>query len=236
MNESAHDSEHGRSRLRAMPGRLNERSRAVVDAALDRVFDEPYAVETPDDFERLMTSHHGTSAAGTVATAGTIAAFVRSATPVAERALRFARVGSSAAGKTPFLPAKLAKYAILAIPVALSLTGTVRRGIHELQVLASFLIHEFHRAGIEPDRGLVRALTVAITTDPDRRPNLDASARRSGAGLGGQWVLRSVGNDSVSAVRNRARLQLAAVERLDLPELARQWAQRDTGTRRQLEG
>jgi hypothetical protein len=214
-------------RLRAVPGRLNERSRAVVDAALDRVFDEPYSVETPDDFERLMTSHHGTSAAGTLATAGTIAAFVRSATPFAERALKFARVGSSAAAKTPFLPAKLAKYAIMVIPVAMTLTGTVRRGVYELQVLASFLIHRFRHVGIDPDPGLVRALTVAITTDPDRRPNLGASARRSGAGLGGQWILRSVGNDSVSAVRNRARLQLAAVERLDLRELARQWAQRE---------
>jgi hypothetical protein len=215
------------ARLRAVPGRLNERSRAVVDTALDRVFDEPFAVETPDDFERLMTSHHGTSAAGTLATAGTIAAFVRSATPFAERAFKLARIGSSAASKTPFLPARVAKYAIAAIPVAMTLTGTVRRGVYELQVLASFLIHRFRQEGVDPDPGLVRALTVAITTDPDRRPNLDASARRTGAGVGGQWVLRSVGNDSVSAVRNRARLQLAAVERLDLRELARQWAQRD---------
>lgn len=216
------------ARLRAMPGRLNERSRAVVDGALDRVFDEPYAVETAEDFERLMLAHHGTSGPGALASAGAIAAFVRSATPFAERALRFARVGSSAAGKTPFLPAKLAKYAIVAIPVALSLTGSARRGVHELQVLASFLIHRFRQHGIEPERGLVRALTVAITLDPDRRPNLASSGRRAGAGLGGQWIVRSIGDDSANAVRNRARRQLAAVERLDLPELARQWAQRDT--------
>jgi hypothetical protein len=222
------DTDGAMARLRAMPGKLNDRSRAVVDSALDRIFDEPFAVETPEDFERLMVAYHGSSGPGALASAGAIAAFVRSATPFAERALKFARVGSSAAGKTPFLPAKVAKYAIAAIPVALSLTGSARRGVHELQVLASFLIHRFHQEGIEqPDRGLVRALTVAITTDPDRRPNFDTSARRSGAALGGQWILRSIGNDSASAVRNRARLQLAAIERLDLPELARQWAQRD---------
>jgi hypothetical protein len=184
-------------------------------------------VETPEDFERMMVAYHGSSGPGGLASAGAITAFVRSAAPFAERALKFARVGSSAAGKTPFLPAKIAKYAIFAIPVALSLTGSARRGVHELQVLASFLIHRFRQHGIEPDRGLVRALTIAITTDPDRRPNVDTSARRSGAALGGQWILRSIGNDSATAVRSRARLQLGAIERLDLPELAHQWAQRD---------
>lgn len=226
MSDTPHDDDGTIARLRAMPGRLNQRSRAVVDGAIDRVFDEPFAVETPEDFERLMVAHHGSSGPGAIASAGAIAAFVRSATPFAERAFKFARVGSSAAGKTPFMPAKVAKYAIAAIPVALSLTGSARRGVHELQVLASFLIHRFRQHGIEPDRGLVRALTVAITIDPDRRPQIEASARRSGAGLGGQWILRSVGNDSASAVSRRAQLQLAAVERLDFPELARQWAQR----------
>ena len=72
--------------------------------------------------------------------------------------MKVVKVGSSAAGKTPFLPAKIAKYAVVAIPVALSLTGSARRGVHELQVLASFLIHRFRQHGIEPDRGLVRAL------------------------------------------------------------------------------
>ena len=227
MNETPRDPDGTIARLRAMPGKLNERSRAVVDSALDRIFHEPFAVETPEDFERMMVAYHGSSGPGALASAGAIAAFVRSATPIAERALKFARIGSSAAGKTPFMPAKVAKYAIAAIPVALSLTGSARRGVHELQVLASFLIHRFHQHGIEPDRGLVRALTVTITIDPDRRPNLETSARRSGAGLGGQWILRSVGNDSADAVRRRAQLQLAAVERLDLPALARQWAQRE---------
>ena len=213
-------------RLKAVPLRFGDKSRAVVDSALDHVFDEPYAVETPEDFERLMVAQHGSSGPGAFASAGAIAAFVRSATPIAERALKFAKVGSSAAGKTPFLPAKVAKYAIVAIPVALSLTGSARRGVHELQVLASFLIHRFHHEGIEPDKGLVRALAVSITVNPDRRPQLDTNAARAGAGLGGQGIVRSVGNDSVSAVRQRARLQLAAVERLDLPELARQWDQR----------
>jgi hypothetical protein len=214
-------------RLRAMPQRLNDRSRAVVDSALDRVFAEPYAVTTPDDFVRLMVERGGAHGPNALATAGAITAFVRSATPIAERLFKVASVSSSAAAKTPFMPAKLVKYAVAAIPVALSLTGSARRGVHELQVLASFLIHRFRAEGIDPDRGLVRALTVAITLDPDRRPQLDAGAGKIGAGLGGQWIFRSVGHDSTTAVRKRAELQLGAVERLDLQDLAVQWDRRD---------
>jgi hypothetical protein len=212
--------------LRDTPQRITERSRAVVDSALDRVFAEPFTVATPDDFERLMTEQHGTGGPGAIASAGAIAAFVRSATPLAERAMKFAKVSSSAAGKTGFAPAKVAKYALAAIPIALSLTGSARRGVHELQVLASFLIHQFRAAGIDPDRGLVRALTVSIATNPDRRPQLDPGAGKLSTALGGQWIMRSVGKDSASAGRERARLQLAAVERLDLAEVAEQWAQR----------
>jgi hypothetical protein len=212
--------------LRDTPQRLSERSRAVVDSALDRVFAEPFTVTTAEDFERLMTEHHGTGGPGAIASAGAIAAFVRTATPFAERAMKYARVSSSAAGKTGFAPAKVAKYALAAIPVALSLSGSARRGVHELQVLASFLIHRFRAVGIDPDRGLVRALTVSIAMNPDRRPQLDAGAGKLSAALGGQWVMRSVGKDSAHAGRERARLQLAAVERLDLVELSEQWAQR----------
>ena len=210
--------------------RLNQQARSLVERSLDRVFDEPYAVLADEDFERLMTEHHVASGPGLLASAGAIAAFVRTATPVAERALKLARVGTNAAGKA-YVPARVAKYTLAIVPVAMSLTGVTRRGIHELQVLASFLIFRFRAAGIEPDRALVRALTLAIARDPDRRPQLDGA--RAGAGIGMQWIMRSIGKDSASAVRRRARAQLAAVDRLDLPELARQWG--DAPGRRALD-
>ena len=203
--------------------RLSQQSRAIVDRALDRVFDEPFDVATPEDFERLMTDRHGGGGPGALANASAVAVFVRSATPIAERLLGYARVGSSAAGKTGFAPARVVKYALAAIPVALSLSGTVRRGVHELQVLASYLAQRFRMAGIEPDRGLVRALTLAISRDPDRRPQLDTTGRRASAAIGTQWVMRSLGKDSASAVRERARAQLAALDRLDLAAIDREW-------------
>jgi len=212
--------------FRDAPQRFAEQSRAVVDRALDHVFDEPYHVTTPEDFERLMTDQHGGGGPGALANASAVAVFVRSATPVAERVFKYARVGSNAAGKTGFAPARVAKYTLAAIPIAMSLTGTARRGVHELQVLASYLVHRFRAAGVDPDRGLVRALTVAIARDPDRRPQLDTSAGRASAGIGAQWVMRSLGKDTTSAARDRARAQLAAVERLDLTDVAAEWAER----------
>jgi hypothetical protein len=207
-------------RWQEAPQQLNRQARALVDRSLDRVFDEPYTVLSDEDFERLMTEHHG-GGPGLLASAGAVAAFVRSATPVAERALRFAKVGTSAAGKA-YMPAKVAKYTLAIVPVAMTLTSTTRRGIHELQVLASFLMFRFRAAGIEPDRGLVRALTLSIARDPDRRAQLDDRSARA-TGIATQWVMRSVGKDSPASVRRRARAQMAAVDRLDLVELARQW-------------
>jgi hypothetical protein len=202
------------------PQRLNQQARALVDRSLDRVFDEPYTVLSDEDFERLMTEHHA-GGPGLLASAGAVAAFVRSATPVAERALKFAKVGTDAAGKA-YMPAKVAKYTLVLVPVAMSLTGTTRRGIHELQVLASLLISRFRAAGIEPDRNLVRALTLSIARDPERRPQLD-TGMSAGTGIGMQWVMRTIGKDSPSTVRRRARAQLAAVDHLDLAEIDRQW-------------
>jgi hypothetical protein len=209
--------------LRDATQRLNAQSRALVDHALDRVFAEPFAVTTPRDFERLMLDHRTGSGHESLESA----AWVRSALPlVLARLLRVSRVGSRVAGKVPFLPAKVAKYAIAAIPIAMSLSTTARHGVHELQVLASFLAHRFRVAGIEPDPALVRALTLAIARDPDRRPLLEAGTGKAGAAVGGQWVLRSLGTSSTSAARERARAQLAAVERLDLVEIAREWDRR----------
>ena len=38
--------------IAALSPRLNERAHALVDGALDRVFDEPFDVRTADELER----------------------------------------------------------------------------------------------------------------------------------------------------------------------------------------
>ena len=110
---------------------------------------------------------------------------------------------------------------LASIPVALRLSTTSRRGVRELQLLASYVINRLRGAGVDPDRGLVRSLTLSLYLDPARRPNLEMPGRAPAGAVARQWVLRSLGGDAESAVRARARRQAEAIDRLDLTALGR---------------
>jgi hypothetical protein len=103
------------------------------------------------------------------------------------------------------------------------LSTTSRRGVRELQLLSSYVINRMRVAGVVPERGFVRALTVALAVDPARRPDLGASGARSTGALTRQWILRAIGGDAETAIRTRARMQAAALDRLDLSTLALDW-------------
>ena len=120
---------------------------------------------------------------------------------------------------------KAFKVGIASIPVALRLSTTSRRGVRELQLLAAYVIWRLREVGVDPDRGLVRSLTLSLYLDPARRPSLEIPSGRAAGGIARQWVLRSLGGDAETAVRARARRQAEAIARLDLPALGRQWAQ-----------
>jgi hypothetical protein len=203
---------------RAIPSQISASVRALVDSTLQRVFDRPYDVRNADDFERVMAEGGG---AMSLASAGAIATVIARATPWIERALPWARKGA-ATGKV--VPA--ARWATYAVPIALQLTSTIRHGVRELQVVASYVIHVMHEAGIEPTREFVAAVTLSLALEPDRQPDLSLTPARAAPGLVRRWILRSLGKDSASAARQRARADLAAIERLDLPALADEWAAR----------
>lgn len=189
--------------------------RALVDGALDRVFDEPFDIRSDTDFERILLEPTSTGRPG--ATASALAGFVAIATPFAERTLRIMRSGS----KAPIPAARAAKYAMIAVPIGVQLSSTVRRGIRELQALASFIIWRLRDDGIEPERSFVRALTVSLYVDADRRPNLQIPAHHAAASLTRVWVFRAIGTDSESHVFKRGQAWIAALDRLDLADLAR---------------
>jgi hypothetical protein len=202
------------ARFRSVPGRLSDQVRATVDRALDRVFDEPFDIRSADDFVRLMVDPPDSGRPGTAA--GALAAFVAIAAPLTERGLRLVR----ASGRAPIPAARAAKYAAVAVPVGVQLSATVRRGVRELQVLASYIVRRFREQGIVPNRGLVRSLTVSLALDPERRPDVSVEPRRAAARLARTWIFRAVGTDTEHAVRDRAHAQLAALERIDLRDLA----------------
>ena len=195
---------------RGASAQLTDRARRMVDSALDRVFNEPYEIHSEDDFVRVMTEHRATMS---FASAGALAGFV-------ERALPLAKLSTKAGKKIP-MPA--IKYTLAAIPIAMQLGNSVRHGVREVQVLASYLIHRLREAGVEPRRGLVTALALSISLDPERRPDLGLTPARAGAGLARLWIMRSMRTESGKAVGRRARSEAGAVDRLDLRAVSKEW-------------
>jgi hypothetical protein len=203
---------------------VTARVRALIDGAIDRVFDQPFDVRSAQELEDLVAA--GPVGVGTAPAATTVTAFVAAATPMARRALALASKSGKVASKTPLPSSKALKVGLASIPVALRLSTTSRRGVRELQLLASYLITRLRAVGVDPDRGLVRALTLSLYLDPARRPSLDIPGGRAAGAVARQWVLRSLGGDAESAVRARARRQAEAIDRLDLVDLGTRWTQR----------
>jgi hypothetical protein len=136
-----------------------------------------------------------------------------------------AGTSSKVATKVPMPSSKMIKVGLASIPVALRLSTTTRRGVRELQLLASYTMNRLRAAGVEPERDFVRALTLALYVDPARRPNFAITGSRSIGAITRQWILRSLGGDAETAVRARARRQAEALDRADLHGLAGEWQQ-----------
>jgi len=201
-----------------VPAQIAASVRALLDGTLQRVFAHPYTIRNAADFERVMVEGGG---AMSLASAGAIAAVIARATPWVERLLPAAKRG----GKV--VPA--AKVATYALPIALHLTNAVRHGVRELQVIQSYVMFLLNEQHIAPDREFVNALTLSLALDPDRPPDLSLTSGRATVGLLRKWILRSLAKDSASAVHERARADLTAMGRLDLPALARAWSERERG-------
>jgi hypothetical protein len=207
-----------------MPDQLSNRVRTLIDAALDRVFDEPFDVRSATEFEDLVAAGPIGSGPGPAATS--LGAFVAAATPLVRRALLLASKSSKVATKAPLPSSKAIKIGLASIPIALRVSTTTRHGVRELQLLASYVITRLRAAGVDPDRSLVQSLTLSLYVDPARRPTLEPPGSRTAGAVARQWVLRSLGGDAESAVRARTRRQAEALDRLDLAELGVIWAQR----------
>lgn len=202
---------HG-SAVRGAWEHLLTRTRRLVDSAMDRVFARPFDVRDHDDFRRLLVDH-------TPATASP--AFAR----FAETALSVLVLSGKAGRKLP-IPA--ARYALLALPVTLRLADSARRGVRELQVIASYVVHRFRDEGIEADQDLVVALTLSLALDPSRRVDVTMTPRRASAGLLRVWAAHAMVRNVERELTRRAEADVTAISRLDLRELVEEWRERQS--------
>ena len=150
-------------------------ARRMVDSALDRVFDEPYEIRQRGRLRARDDRAHGRRCRSRARARSPDSWSARS--PLAKL--------STKAGKKIPMPA--IKYTLAAIPIAMQLGNSVRHGVREVQVLASYLIHRLREAGVEPRRGLVdrpRVVDLARSRAPARpRPHARARRRRPRAPL-----------------------------------------------------
>ena len=157
-----------------MVDQVSARVRTLVDGVLDRVFDEPFDVRSAAEFEDLVVAGPIGNGPGPAATS--LGAFVAAATPLARRALLVATKSSKVATKAPMPSAKAFKIGLATIPIALRLTTTTRRGVRELQLLASYVISASTGRRSRPRSGS-GALAHAVALRRSRAPTDPQRAR-----------------------------------------------------------
>jgi hypothetical protein len=232
------------ARARALSEAARARTADALDRALDRVFAEPFDVPDAASAARMLTeaprSHPGAAVRllegqALVRIAGQVTRLA-SRSKAAGMAARAAAIPAStstgtaaAAGGTAMSAATsvgATALAAAAVTAATRTTRTVRRGITDLQILASYLASRARREQVELDKGLLRALTLAVYTDPRRRADFRLAGRKGATGVLSRWSRDTVATPSEARRRDDATAWIDAIGRLDLPALATAWERR----------
>lgn len=197
MTASKDPSEVHGSRV-GIPDLVTRAAEQVVTAAFGRLLTSDLRVTSAAEGKRLLAEDDSTEEL-----ADSIQRFVAVATPVVRvvaRGARFTRV--------PW---------VLVASSTLSLGVTVRAGVRELQVLASYIEYRLERAtGVVPDPMLVQKLTLELYISPRRTPDV-TSLRFPFIRLARRWVVSgALGRDT----RRSTVKALDRVDALDLPALA----------------
>ena len=114
-----------------------------------------------------------------------------------------------------------------AVAAASRTTRSVRRGLSDLRVLASFLASRARKEGVDVDKRMLRALTLAAYTDPRRRADFRFAGSRGATAVLSRWSRDAASRPSETRRRDDAEAWVDAIERLDLAALADQWRQQD---------
>jgi hypothetical protein len=228
-------------RAQALTGAARARTADALDRALDRVFSEPFDVPDAETAVRLLTEAPRPQASAAVrflegqalvriaAQLARLAGRSKAAGLAARVAATPGATGAATAGGTAASAATsvgATALAAAAVTAATRTARTVRRGVSDLQVLASYLVSRARAQGMTLDKGLLRALTLAVYTDPRRRADFRLAGSRGATSVLGRWSRDTMATPSEARRRADAIAWIDAIDRLDLIALATEWERR----------
>ncbi len=220
------------------------RSREALEQALDRVFDEPFDVPDAQTAARMLTGaarppagalirfiegqalvRLGTQVARLASRSRAASAAARvAAIPASAEAGAVAGASGAAAGAAGSVGA--AALAAAAVTAATRTTRTVGRGLTDVRILASYLASRGREQGVVLEKPLLRALTLAVYTDPRRHVDFRLAGPRGATSIFARWTRDAVATPSEARRREDVTAWIGAVDRLDLTGLAAQWTRR----------
>jgi hypothetical protein len=242
----------GQEQAQRLTAAARARGADGLERSLDRIFDEPFDVPDAATAIRLLS---GTEAPpmGVVGRYLEGQALVKIAAQVVKVAGR--SKAASAAARVAAVPAAMsetgaataaattgatagaaamstatsmgaAALAAAAVAAATRATRSVRRGLTDVRVLASYVASRAREQHVVLDKSLLRALTLAAYTDPRRRVDFRFAGSRGAAAVLGRWSRDAASTPSESRRSDDAAAWVDAVDRLDLAALAAEWSRR----------
>jgi hypothetical protein len=236
----------GQERAQRLTASARARGADGLERSLDRVFDEPFDVPDAVTAIRLLSGVDPVpmSAVGrylegqALVRIGSQVAKVAGRSKAAGAAARVAAVpaamtetgaatAATTAGATAMSTATsmgAAALAAAAVAAATRATRSVRRGLNDVRVLASYVASRAREQHVVLDKPMLRALTLAAYTDPRRRVDFRFAGSRGAAGVLARWSRDAASTPSQSRRRDNAEAWVGAVDRLDLAALAAEWS------------
>jgi hypothetical protein len=160
-------------------------------------------------------------AGAAAARAAAIPAAINSASGAGAGAATATTAGGTAMSAATSMGA--AALAAAAVAAATRTTRTVRRGLLDVRVLASYLTSRARKQHVVLDKAALRALTLATYTDPRRRVDFRFAGSRGATTVLARWSRDTASTPSDSRRRDDVDAWIAAIDRLDLAALDEEW-------------
>lgn len=234
----------GAERARQASVAARARGAGGLERALDRVFDEPFDVPDKETAVGLLsgTQDPPMGILGRYLEGQALVRIASQVTKLATRSRAAARVAavpaaiSSASGSGTATAATAggaamstatsmgaAALAAAAVAAATRTTRTVRRGLLDVRVLASYLASRARSERVTLDKAALRALTLAVYTDPRRRIDFRFAGSRGATAVLARWTRDTASTPSEPRRRDDVGAWIGAIDRLDLAALADEW-------------